>query len=95
MRFGPRSSGKKLTDADRFPFGRYRGKKVEEVPVTYLDWISRQDWIKDWPDVLAYIQENRNLIDWALQRISVKVCRRAFQGNEVNLSGKRRFQFDE
>ena len=28
----------------RFPFGRYRGKGLAEIPDTYLDWIIGQEF---------------------------------------------------
>jgi uncharacterized protein (DUF3820 family) len=28
----------------QFPFGKYSGKTLSEIPDTYLDWLIGQDW---------------------------------------------------
>lgn len=56
-----------LTDDSRFPFGTHKGKRMKEVPAAYLDWLEGQDWSKKWPDILAYIEENRSAINQELQ----------------------------
>lgn len=44
---------------DVMPFGKYKGKKLDEVPDNYLDWLAGQDWVKDrWPVVWSYIMDN-------------------------------------
>ena len=30
-----------------FPFGKHKGKTLEEAPVNYLYWLLDQDWVKD------------------------------------------------
>lgn len=55
-----------LTDNSPMPFGKYRGRKMKEVPASYLDWLHGQPWIEDWGEVLAYIQANRKVIDQEL-----------------------------
>jgi hypothetical protein len=52
-----------LTDRDAMPFGKYRGQPMERVPASYLDWLHGQDWIREWPDVVDYIERNRDVID--------------------------------
>jgi hypothetical protein len=54
-----------ITDASPMPFGRYRGVRMEDVPVTYIDWVQKQDWLADWPGVADWIQRNKALIDEA------------------------------
>lgn len=54
---------RELTDDDPMPFGKYRGKKMEEVPADYLDWLHGQTWIAEWPAILDYIKRNRDCID--------------------------------
>jgi len=44
------------------PFGKHKGVDMDQVPATYLDWLHGQDWIKNFPDVLKYIEENREMI---------------------------------
>lgn len=56
-----------LRDDDPMPFGKHKDTQMDEVPASYLDYIHGQDWIKKWPDVLAYIEENRDLIDLDLE----------------------------
>ena len=56
-----------MTDADLMPFGKHRGKRMEDVPAGYLDWVHGQDWIDEWPDVKAYIEDNRSVIDSELR----------------------------
>lgn len=55
-----------LTDESKFPFGKYKGRKMKEVPASYLDWLHGQSWIGDWSEVLAYVQANRKVIDQEL-----------------------------
>ena len=45
-------------DEEPFPFGKYEGERYGDVPDSYFKWLSQQDWIEKWPDVLVYIQEN-------------------------------------
>lgn len=56
-----------LTDRDSMPFGKFKGKAMGEVPASYLDWLHGQPWLKDWPKVLAYIEENRTVLDKELE----------------------------
>ena len=53
----------KLSDTDPFPFGTHRNTPMQDVPASYLDWISAQYWIKAWPQVVEYITRNRKVID--------------------------------
>ena len=56
-----------LNDNDPFPFGTHKGKPMEKVPATYLDWVQDQPWISKWPDVVDYIERNRTAIDYELE----------------------------
>jgi hypothetical protein len=29
------------------PFGKYVGKRWSDIPIGYLDWLDRQDWLED------------------------------------------------
>ena len=57
-----------LTDKDPFPFGKYRDQRMIDVPASYLDWASGQDWLDKWPDVKKYIADNRAVINKELER---------------------------
>jgi Putative quorum-sensing-regulated virulence factor len=61
------STTKQLQDTDLFPFGKYHGKKMEDVPADYLDFIHGQAWISKYPAVLDYIERNRKVIDKELK----------------------------
>lgn len=56
-----------LTDKSPMPFGKYRGSYMGNLPAHYLDWLHGQSWLEDWPDVLAYIERNRDVIDKELE----------------------------
>ncbi len=30
----------------KFPFGKYRGRTIAEIPSDYLDWIRDADWFR-------------------------------------------------
>jgi hypothetical protein len=49
------------------PFGKYKGTPMKDVPASYLDWLHGQDWLVSWPQVLDYIEENRDVIDLDLE----------------------------
>ena len=57
-----------IPDTYRIPFGKYQGKTIGAVPAQYLDWLSGQDWVKKWPEVLLYIKENRAHLDAELDQ---------------------------
>ena len=58
-----------MKDSDRMPFGQHKGKRLDEVPAKYLDWLSGEDWLdKTWPALAAYIRIHRKQIDWELDR---------------------------
>lgn len=57
-----------LTDEDPFSFGAHKGKKMKDVPASYLDWLRGQKWLSDWPQVADYIERNAKVIDWELRR---------------------------
>lgn len=56
-----------LKDDSLMPFGKYKNHRMDEVPASYLDWLHGQDWIHEWPLVLEYIEENRDVIDLDLE----------------------------
>ena len=56
-----------LRDEDKMPLGKFKGIPMKDVPASYLDWLHGQTWVKDWPEVLGYIEANRALIDKELE----------------------------
>lgn len=54
----------KLTDISVMPFGMYKGKPMQDVPVTYFHWLwhnakgNKQDLV----DVILYIKENLDVL---------------------------------
>lgn len=48
----------KLTDNSAMPFGKHKGKKMCNVDPEYLLYVYDMPWIKKWPDVEQYIDEN-------------------------------------
>ena len=57
----------RLSDKRIFPFGIYKGKEFGDVPAEYLDYLHGQDWIEKWPEVLKFIENNRENIDSELE----------------------------
>ena len=57
-----------LTDESFFPFGKFAGAPMREVPAWYLDlavdWRCTQD---RYPEVIEYVERNRKTIDAELQ----------------------------
>lgn len=53
---------KPLTDDDAMPWGRHMGTNMKDVPPGYLLWLYEQPWIKDWPDVFAYLKKNEDVL---------------------------------
>lgn len=37
----------KLTDNSRMPFGKYKGKRMQDVPGSYLDWLLGELEVKE------------------------------------------------
>jgi hypothetical protein len=55
-----------MDDSSRMPFCKFEGFPMKEVPAAYLDWLHDQAWITKWPEVLDYIETNRDVIDYEL-----------------------------
>lgn len=62
------TASQQLTDESPFPFGKWKGTPMRNVPATYLDWLRGQDWIGDWPAVVDYLERSAKAIDWELKR---------------------------
>lgn len=48
------------TDATVMPWGKHRGKRLEDVPPDYLLWLYEQTWIKDWVGLHAYLKKHED-----------------------------------
>ena len=59
-----------MSDSSRMPFGKYEGRRMENVPAEYLDWIIDQPWISKWPGLKAYIESSRDAITAELEEKS-------------------------
>ena len=57
-----------MNDGSPMPFGKFKGRPIKEVPAAYLDWLHDQAWITRWPEVLDYIEANRDTIDFELEQ---------------------------
>ena len=52
-----------ITDESIMQFGKYKGKKMKDVPASYLIWCYEQDWILKDPDLFTYIDTNWNALE--------------------------------
>lgn len=59
---------RQLTDLSAFPFGKWKGSAMMDVPSTYLDWFIGQEWSSKWPAVLEYVKRSKKAIDQDLER---------------------------
>lgn len=44
------------------PWGEHQGTPMVDVPPSYLLWLFRQTWVRDWPDIHDYLVENQDAI---------------------------------
>lgn len=51
-----------VPDSLEMPFGKHKGKKVCNVPASYLLWLLDQDWFKSGP-LKTYILENKETLE--------------------------------
>jgi hypothetical protein len=54
-------------DKPRMPFGKYAGQRLDEVPAEYLDWLDGEESIRMYPEVAAFIRDNRGWINRELE----------------------------
>lgn len=46
-----------MTDSNiELPFGKYKGKRLGDVPASYLLWLGDQDWVSKFPLIEQYIK---------------------------------------
>lgn len=55
----PKRPRKKVTDDSLMEWGEHKGTRMEDVPAEHLLWLFRQPWIREWPDLHAYLVENQ------------------------------------
>jgi hypothetical protein len=65
----------KLTDKDLMPFGKYQGRTMEKVPAGYLLWMADQSWSIQWPDVKAYTESCRKVLEKQAEKEHVNFMR--------------------
>jgi hypothetical protein len=56
-----------MTDKSIMPFGKHAGKKLEQVPASYLLWFDEQDWSHKYPKLEAYVAKHRELLEDQVQ----------------------------
>jgi hypothetical protein len=50
-------------DKTVMPWGAHKGKKLSELPASYLLWLYEQPWVKgSWPLLYAYLKKNEDLL---------------------------------
>lgn len=56
---------KKLKDQDKMPFGKHKGKRMEDVPAQYFHWLWTDAKMKDDDEspVAQYIRDNLNCLE--------------------------------
>ena len=50
------------TDETVMPWGAHEGKKLSDVPPSYLLWLYEQPWIREWPGLYAYLKDHEDLL---------------------------------
>lgn len=44
------------------PWGKWKGRRMEDVPGDYLHWLIEQSWVAKWPGLHAYLKKNADTI---------------------------------
>ena len=52
----------KWTDETVMPWGKYKGAKLKDIEASYWLWMMEQPWLKDWPQLAAYLKENADAL---------------------------------
>lgn len=50
------SNKRALSDDDRMPIGKWKDRRLGEIPDHYWRWFIQQDWSNKYPDLLEYGQ---------------------------------------
>jgi hypothetical protein len=56
-------SRKPLTGEDLMVWGEFKGTKMKDLPLSYLDFLLRQKWLVDWPGIKAYVESRRQEVE--------------------------------
>lgn len=56
-----------ITDESPMPWGEHKGKKLKDVPASYLSWCYQQTWIKDWRELYTYLKSNEKALELETQ----------------------------
>lgn len=56
---------KKLNDTSPMPYGKYKGRPMEDVPADYLVWLV--DNLRASPEVEKYVKENLDVLQKEIQ----------------------------
>lgn len=51
-----------MEDKDPMPFGKHKGKMLQDVPASYLVWLMQQEWAEEWPELYDYLCKNEGAI---------------------------------
>lgn len=55
-----------MEDTDLMPFGKYKGKQMQDVPADYLIWLHENN--KCTPQVKKYIEDNLDVLETEIKR---------------------------
>ena len=74
-----------ITDNFLISFGKHKGKRIGDVPASYLIWFYEQDWAEKWPDVYSYCKENYNCLIAEVdeQKETARICRE--EASEIDI----------
>jgi hypothetical protein len=52
---------RELQDDSEFPFGKWKGNQMQNVPNDFYTWFLKQDWSSRWPAVVTYAKKKLNI----------------------------------
>lgn len=53
-----------LTPTTPFPFGKFFGQQIQDVPPNYLLWLAKQKWVPNkYPDIMEYIKNRKDELE--------------------------------
>jgi uncharacterized protein (DUF3820 family) len=59
-----------MTDESLFPFGEHKGKKLANVPASFLFWLYMNE--KCYGELKDYIEDNLDIIKFEIEKIENK-----------------------